>query len=245
MSADGFRPDLITVTAKAISEINEILKGQGYEDEDLTAPPLRLRCALPDFSMEARCAWPHKDVTCSQRMSFSNLDAPTILRVYQQACDSWNAVCGLRLTYTMDFDVANIYSRSGKIDGAGGTLAWSYLPCGATRTSRMEQLYDDREKWSVALLLNTVMHEIGHAIGLPHGPKNSVMYAYANAGVITLQTWDKDEAVARYGPATAVPVPIPPIVPVPLPPVVPGAAVGFGAFEIGGVVYKQTIERAA
>lgn len=241
MSQDGFRPDLVTVSEAALEEIRNILRGQGIVSDEELEQPMGLRCGLPEFSMDARCAWPQKVVTYSHRMAMPGIDAATVSRIFRQACDSWNAVCGVRLTFTDDFDTANIYANSGKIDGSGGTLAWSYLPCGATNTSRLEQLYDNKENWSVALLLNTILHEIGHGLGLPHSTrKDSIMYAFANAGITTLQEWDITEGRARYGPPSTVPVPIPPIVPVPLPPVVPTPGGGQGAFSIDGRVLELT-----
>lgn len=173
-------------------------------------------CAMPDLAMEAAssCKWPMKDVTYSHRLSFPGVDQAVIDLAFREACDGWNAVCGIRLTWTDDYNRANIYADDGQIDGRSGTLAYSYLPCGATATDRMQQVYDFAESWPVAFLRQVIQHEVGHAIGISHGPTGSVMQPYANSAITKPMEWDIAEAQSRYGKAT---VPVPPT-PGPTPP---------------------------
>ncbi|XP_070169565.1 stromelysin-1-like [Polyergus mexicanus] len=72
-------------------------------------------------------------------------------------------------------------------DGPGGALAHAFFPSGATDfTSEIH--VDDSEPWHVYLnknppdthhLLQTLTHEIGHALGLQHSMRNdSIMFPY-------------------------------------------------------------------
>lgn len=237
---DGFRPDLIQIADDAYQEVLKVMFDRGlygsqsWEDVVASQPecfPVR-RCALPDFAAGASCRWPMKDVTYSQRLVLPGLTSDQILAGYQQACNAWNRVCGIRLAITANHDRANIYANSGKIDGQSGTLAWSYLPCGANQYSRMEQKYDSSERWTYDWLVEVACHELGHAIGLSHGPKGALMYAYSGGGrIMAPQQWDIEEARARYGLPEPGPTPTP----------TPGDITASGVMFINGKVYNLTL----
>lgn len=239
--SDGVRPPLIEVTEEAYLEVLRTMQAQGiFGDKSILTlveeqPPIFTqprRCSMPDFASNSSCKWPMLDVTYSQKLSLPGLNAAQIVAAYQAACESWNRICGIRLQLTPHFDAANIYAQSGKIDGRSGTLAWSYLPCGSTRSSRMQQLYDDGEAWSFDWLVEVAAHEVGHAIGLSHGPKGSLMYAYSAGGRLNgPQAWDIEEARARYGlPDNPTPAPQPPT---------PGAPLDVSAVVVvNGVPYS-------
>lgn len=205
---NGFRPDIPKLVDNAYEEVLATLYdagffgGKSWIDVQAEQPDVmpRLRCAMPDFATKGQCKWPMLAVTHASRVELPGLTPAQITAAFREACQAWNAVCGIQLAISDDYERANIYAHSGKIDGRSGTLAWSYLPCGASRTSRMEQLYDSAESWSYNWLVEVAAHEIGHAIGLSHGPKGSLMYAYSGGGSVRRpQTWDIAEAVARYG----------------------------------------------
>lgn len=171
----------------------------------------RRRCSLPDHMPDVEfkaCGWKHMDVSCAQRLKLSSLTEAAIKRAWQGAVNNWNRVCGLEMIVIESLREANIYANSGKIDGRGGTLAWSYLVgCNNSRRTQMEQKYDNRESWSEGYLLEVMTHEIGHALGLSHGPRGAIMYAYATGGLRTPQKWDIAQVVDRYGKATTPPDP--------------------------------------
>ena len=191
------------------------------------------RCGVPDQAGSGMCQWPMKDVTASQRLEFSSLSAADCKRAYQSALDSWNAVCGIRLVLTEDFGRANIFANPGRIDGRSGTLAWSYLPCGANQNSRMEQKYDTGESWTFNFLKGVAAHEIGHALGLSHSSsKSDLMAPIFNGNILTPQAGDIREVVARYGKPTN-PPPVPPTGPTD-----PGEIPVNGTIYIGVVPYQ-------
>ena len=125
----------------------------------------------------------------------------------------WERHCGITFEIVEVSNAHDVNMPVLRIDGPGGVLAWSELPCGEDR--RLQQRYDIRENWGVewnetggkVSLAKTVCHEIGHAIGIPHGPKGNVMY-YSSGGWTgpTLGPWDIQEARRRY-PAAPTPPP--------------------------------------
>jgi hypothetical protein len=170
-------------------------------DEQLVTQLFVPRCGLPDFvRMDARglCKWPMLDVTCAQRISgLQPLDAETEKRLYQRALQNWNDVCGIRLKLVDAYDSANIYSGVGNT--SSGVLAYSYLPCGASQSTRLQQVYNRATNWSQNLLLQVITHEIGHAIGLDHGPSGALMQPSANGAITKPQAWDIQQVQSRYG----------------------------------------------
>jgi hypothetical protein len=186
-------------------------------DDTLVTSLMMPRCGVPDFAMSAGvCKWPMLKVTAAHRIEGLNPLASEIEKaVWLEALAAWNAVCGLSLTYTDDMASANIYANVGSTDP--GVLAYSYLPCGATPSTRLAQVYNRATNWSRNLLLNVAIHELGHAIGLDHGPRGCIMQPTANGSITSPQEWDIAEVVSRYGkpkePPLSPPVPQPPLPP--------------------------------
>lgn len=193
-----------------------------------------LRCGLPDMMAEQVCAWPMKDVTYFPQINLPGLSAEDAQRAFDQACSQWNQVCGIKLRRAGG-PAANIVAKSGSgqannLDGRGGTLAWSYLPCNSTPQSVLQQMYDESESWSFSMAVAVICHEIGHAIGLPHSTAGNLMAPYYNAQVTKPQAGDVAEVVKRYGQPVATPAPVPPSGD----PAAPKVAVEV---SLGGVVY--------
>lgn len=182
-------------------------------NEDPSTHMLFPRCGMPDLVRspeESRaCKWPMLDVTCAHRLSGLNpLSAEQEHQAWLDMIENWNSVCGIRLKYQEDMDTANIYATPGST--GAGVLAYSYLPCGASQSDRMQQVYNSKTNWSYALLLQVMTHEIGHAIGLDHGPRGSLMQPTASGDITKPQSWDIAEVVARYGAPNPKPPPGPP-----------------------------------
>lgn len=174
----------------------------GIDGDDVATHQLRPRCGLPDFVRDPQEAsqskWRMLDVTTSHRLSGLNpLSDEREHQLWLAADAAWSAVCGLRLKFIDDMNSANIYANPGST--GAGVLAYSYLPNNSGPDDQMQQVYNKSSSWSERLLLQVMIHEKGHAIGLDHGPSGSLMQPTASGDITSPQAWDIQQAVSRYG----------------------------------------------
>jgi len=121
---------------------------------------------------------------------------------------SWAAACGVHVLYEPDPAQARVLVGFGTIDGPGGILGETELPCDGNAEAQHTMCLDVAEAWTEGLLEETARHEFGHAIGMEHSPPGtpSAMSAYLDPAIRGLQPWDVAQAQARYpGPATPTP----------------------------------------
>lgn len=147
---------------------------------------------------------------------------------FHRACETWNTHVGLRLAVTDD---RSLFPRAiCKVvfwDFGGSVLADSHLADGTCADDK-RQRYDHRQ-WSEHLLYLTILHELGHLIGLQHKTGPYIMNPTILTGLDGLT--DDDIRRARglgYGdplgnvpsppPTPTPPAPQPPAPPSPLPP---------------------------
>jgi len=214
--------EVIKQAVVAYRDFNGLTPGDQI-DEELLIQISKPRCSVPDFARSSNanlCQWPKTmaRVTLAHRLEGLNpLSAEVERDLVKQACAAWNAVCGINLVVIDDMNSANIYSQVGST--GAGVLAYSFLPCGANANSRMQQVYSQSTNWNKNILLQVLIHEIGHAIGLDHGPNGALMQPTANGAILKPQAWDIQQAVARYGNPKPAPAPDPqdPQVPTPMP----------------------------
>lgn len=185
--------------------------------DDTTAVQLKLpRCGHPDVMAMGTgvCKWPMNQVTWFQAVQLAQLPADRVQAVFALAHQQWADVCGIQPTNVADSSQANITARAGsgpadQLDGPGGILAYSELPCGVAGNTQLHQVFDADENWVESMLLAVACHEIGHAYGLQHSTTGNLMAPYYNPAITKPQAGDIQEMVARYGPPQPKPTPTP------------------------------------
>jgi len=203
-------PKEVAILEEAVNNFQAFngLKQTGELNEDTLATLHVARCSVPDMSQmeEAVCRWPDslKDnngifqIRVRQNIYGLNpLNSEQEKAAWEEALAAWNAVCGINLV-SYDEGHAHILAAVGAL--GSGTLAISYLPCGASANDTMAQTYNRAVNWYYNLLVQVFIHEIGHAIGISHGPPGSLMQPTASGNIMRPQAWDIAEAVKRYGP---------------------------------------------
>ena len=182
-------------------------------------------CGVPDhLGVGQVCKWPDGKVGVSLHGRLPAISDDEFLGCIRWACTQVNAVCGAFLFVAEVPGRVRVFVK--RLDGPNGVLAQSELPCGPVTVCRQD--YDDSERWSSAgppwapgmvPLRLTFLHELLHALGVSHAPAGmtAVMAPILNTALTTLQPWDKEQLVLRYGPKRATPPPDPRPDPVPDP----------------------------
>lgn len=177
-------------------------------------------CAVPDqLGQGDNCRWPDGRITYAVRQNIPGVP----LEQFEATLDSVFAHiaehCGIDPVRVQQVRDARIAPGTEKIDGPSGVLAWSELPCG--NKVQCLQAYDGSEKWSIAnqdgkiWLWMVVLHEVLHALGLPHAPSGTVAVIAPtyNPRLTGLQPYDVQQLQRRYGPPKAKPTPTAPTTP--------------------------------
>ncbi len=178
--------------------------------------------------------WNHQDITYWHDMSPPGFSPSEVQDVIFQSLAAWNDPTGLQM-HTVDTKrAADVYTHMRHIDGRSGVLAWSMLPGinWPKEGNQCEQRDDSGENWSATswLWLAVRIHELGHALGLDHSPRQEDIMYFAMNGTRMPSANDIRRMVVLYGPpGTDPPPPDPDPVPTEL---VVGETLTPGRYEL-------------
>lgn len=182
-------------------------------------------CGLPDVIPQrgGMCRWSKRQLVYGFRNDLPGISFEQMRAVFQDAWNAWASVCNLQAEHISTTGTpADVVIDTGHVDGPANTLAYSEMPCASTDRV-LEQRYDSAEAWSTETpapqnylsLYLTALHELGHAIGIPHLAAGNLMQPTYSSRITELQPGDIREAQRRYGPPKKTP-------PDPIKPVAPG-----------------------
>jgi len=171
-------------------------------------------CRVPDTvrDNDGRCKWPDKIVKWAIRSYIPDLGEGEQNDLTLKAFHLWSLVSGLDPLWIKDWRDANIVISTGRgrrsnFDGPSGTLAWAFLPCGTQKSVDLK--FDLDERWARGspsrgriIYYNVAVHEIGHALGIPHiqvGGETNIMAPVYSANVDELGPTDVKSIQVRYG----------------------------------------------
>ena len=121
-----------------------------------------------------------------------------------KAAKAWMKVCGIKLTKA-SLSQADIVITWADLDGRGRTLGQAYQPASGEDMSACggpcgDIMIDWSEPWVELFFYAVFLHELGHAIGIPHAPTEdgSNVLEAIYTGKVELGPWDIEQAVLRY-----------------------------------------------
>lgn len=201
---------------------------------------MEYRCGLTDaaFARSMVPKWGKRKLTWILQTPLPQVGERQQIAILDDAFGSWSRVCPLTFERVEDERHADIVVGCGRgrradFDGPSGTLAWAGLPSSEAFDGQLPLMFDMDEEWGSGIkLLNVAAHEIGHNLGISHGPKGALMAAVYSPAVAAPQAWDKQEAVWRYGAAPTTPAPQP----------TPSAKPDEVVARINGVLYRGKLE---
>lgn len=167
----------------------------------------RIICGFQPAPLGANPARWKRGETIAYRIALSScggVDRDTFRRVFREACDSWENVCGIKFMEVDSRERVQVFTMQQQ---PGGVLADAELPYWEGRTKPLAMRYDVAEPWAVGTnipknrigLFWVTLHELGHLLGLDHGG-GSLMRPFYVHGEMVIGEWERQQVVEAYGP---------------------------------------------
>ena len=222
------------------------LTGQDWKDTVVRVKDhiSRRHCMVPDIYALEEANWPP---SCRDDLgmyvdwsrfssSTTGLTQQKAATLFADALDSWNDEIKVKLYLSPNRDEARCYVGWSNLGGS--VLAWSHL-ANNTCVRDKEQRYDLR-RWGDHLFWITVLHEVGHLIGLSHRNGPYVMNPTIRTDLDGLTSRDIQDAVnLGYERGTLTPTPNPN----PNPNPTPGGLTGVIILPDGTSVDARLVKR--
>jgi hypothetical protein len=174
------------------------------------------RCTRPEvLAPEAAYRWPAgetvtvclREDTVPAGVAVADVEAEI---AYAQS--AWSSACAVAFGRVDRPEDARVVIDFEKIDGQWNVLGLTDLPVGDPAAHDRMRL-DSAERWSPAILRQTILHELGHGIGMEHSGPGIVAVMAPTLDLSLygrgLQPWDVAFARGLYGPPTPAQAPAP------------------------------------
>jgi uncharacterized protein YraI len=165
----------------------------------------------------AAAKWDRTTLTYSARNCPRSLNCDAALQAVRESVEAWDAASGITLNEISGEADINILWASGAhgdgnpFDGPGRVLAHAFFPLSWLGSLAGDVHIDDDETWVVGQpgqpweihLVTTVMHEVGHSLGLDHSSDRSALMYNEYTGPKGLGQDDIAGIQSLYGPPNA------------------------------------------
>ncbi|HXS24435.1 MAG TPA: matrixin family metalloprotease [Gemmatimonadales bacterium] len=149
------------------------------------------------------CKWP--DAHAYFWIDFSRVPPPLTSEDFSAAVawavEQWQSACDFVFTPVTNSVYARLVCSFGLLDESGVELGLTQEPCGVDPRAQLWSKYNTVAAWSPARLKLTVLHELGHFLGLQHAPDGtkSIMSAILDESLTGLTPYDIATIQALYG----------------------------------------------
>lgn len=164
-----------------------------------------MRCGLSEsLTLDKAWAIPVSRVRLLRPVGWPQIDNDSPWSIFDNAARLWSDACRISFEYVsahVDVHVLSLFCVLGQ---GSDIVCYSQLP--HPWKPPLVQYYDFRRdysftldcSWGVPLSL-IISHQLGHVLGIGHGPPGNVMCGVFDSRVRTLGDFDREQLTMRYG----------------------------------------------